>query len=161
SLGDQVEQLEAVVGEAREPVLGDRARRGRAAADRCSADREPAALGHQVVEAVELPRVPGLDERPDDRLVRLRLHRAAPFVASRWSDAARARGVREPSARVLHPSSVLTDAELVTMARAGEADALAALLERHRAGLYGAALAVLRDRDAAQDAVQETSLVAL
>src|SRR5262245_37263978 len=47
------------------------------------------------------------------------------------------------------------------MARAGEADALGALLERHRAELYVVALTVLRDREAALDAVQETSLVAL
>ena len=54
-----------------------------------------------------------------------------------------------------------TDAELVRMARAGDGDALGVLLQRHRAELYAAALAVLRDREAAMDAVQETALVAL
>jgi RNA polymerase sigma-70 factor (ECF subfamily) len=50
----------------------------------------------------------------------------------------------------MHPSPVT-----------GEPDAIAALLERQRASLYAVALAVLRDREAAQDAVQEASLVAL
>ena len=49
----------------------------------------------------------------------------------------------------MHPGQVhdrpITDAELVLLARAGEADALGALLERHRAPLYAAALAVLGD----------------
>jgi RNA polymerase sigma-70 factor (ECF subfamily) len=54
-----------------------------------------------------------------------------------------------------------TDAELVSSARRGGADAVGALLERHRGELYAAALALLRDREAAQDAVQETSVIAL
>jgi DNA-directed RNA polymerase specialized sigma24 family protein len=49
----------------------------------------------------------------------------------------------------------ITDAQLVLLARAGEADALGALLERHRAPLYAAALTVLGDRDGAMDAVQD------
>jgi RNA polymerase sigma-70 factor (ECF subfamily) len=55
----------------------------------------------------------------------------------------------------------ITDAELVLLARAGEADALGALPERHRAPLYAAALTVLGDRAGAMDAVQETFVVAL
>jgi RNA polymerase sigma factor (sigma-70 family) len=67
-----------------------------------------------------------------------------------------------PSRR--HTGRVLaeaTDAELVSASRAGEVAALGELLERHRASLYAAALARLRDRDEALDQVQETFLVAL
>jgi RNA polymerase sigma-70 factor (ECF subfamily) len=56
---------------------------------------------------------------------------------------------------------LVTDAELVLLARAGEVDALGVLLERHRLPLYAAALALLGDRDAAMDAMQETFVVAL
>ena len=43
----------------------------------------------------------------------------------------------------------------------GEVEALAELARRYRPSLYAAAMALLRDRDAAADAVQETFLVAL
>jgi RNA polymerase sigma-70 factor (ECF subfamily) len=59
------------------------------------------------------------------------------------------------------PDKVISDAELVVLARAGEAGAFGMLVERHRAALYAAALAVLGDRDAAMDAVQEAFMVAL
>lgn len=55
----------------------------------------------------------------------------------------------------------LPDADLVLLARRGELAALGSLLERHRAGLYALALSVLSDRAAAQDAVQDTFVVAL
>jgi RNA polymerase sigma factor (sigma-70 family) len=55
----------------------------------------------------------------------------------------------------------VSDAELVQLARRGEVAALGALLERHRAALYARALSVLGDRSAAQDAVQDTFVVAL
>jgi RNA polymerase sigma-70 factor (ECF subfamily) len=79
---------------------------------------------------------------------------------------ARGRGeVREPSGRLEHPESVgisgLSDAELATLACAGEVEALAALLERYRPSLYAAAIRLLRSRDSALDAVQETCVVAL
>jgi RNA polymerase sigma-70 factor (ECF subfamily) len=53
------------------------------------------------------------------------------------------------------------DAELGLAARNGDAQALAALLARHRPGLYAAALALLGNRDDAADAVQDTCVVAL
>ena len=59
------------------------------------------------------------------------------------------------------PDKVISDAELVVLAREGEAGAFGMLVERHRATLYAAALAVLGDRDAAMDAVQEAFMVAL
>jgi DNA-directed RNA polymerase specialized sigma24 family protein len=59
------------------------------------------------------------------------------------------------------PDKVISDAELVVLARAGEAGAFGMLVERHRAALYAAALAVLGDRDAAMDAVQEAFMVSL
>lgn len=59
------------------------------------------------------------------------------------------------------PDKVISDAELVVLAREGEAGAFGMLVERHRAALYAAALAVLGDRDAAMDAVQEAFMVAL
>ena len=43
----------------------------------------------------------------------------------------------------------------------GEVDALAGLLARYRPALYAAAIRMLRDRDAAQDAVQDACVVAL
>jgi RNA polymerase sigma-70 factor (ECF subfamily) len=54
-----------------------------------------------------------------------------------------------------------TDAELVTRARAGEVDALGVLLDRYRVPLYATAMALLGDREAALDAVQNAYLVAL
>jgi RNA polymerase sigma factor (sigma-70 family) len=66
---------------------------------------------------------------------------------------------------LLHPvevgSSRLSDAELVTLAIEGEPEALAVLLERYRPSLYAAAIRLLRNRDDALDAVQETCVVAL
>jgi DNA-directed RNA polymerase specialized sigma24 family protein len=59
------------------------------------------------------------------------------------------------------PDKVISDVELVVLAREGEAGAFGMLVERHRATLYAAALAVLGDRDAAMDAVQEAFVVAL
>src|SRR5262245_3162506 len=55
----------------------------------------------------------------------------------------------------------MDDAALATLARGGDAEALAGLLERYRPSLYAAAVRLLRDRDEAHDAVQETYLVAL
>jgi RNA polymerase sigma-70 factor (ECF subfamily) len=76
-----------------------------------------------------------------------------------------ARKVRELPAGVVHRKHVTTafvsDAELVHLARGGESEAMAVLLERHRAALYAAALAILPDRDGAMDAVQETCVIAL
>lgn len=47
------------------------------------------------------------------------------------------------------------------MARTGDAEATAGLLERHRASLYAAAIGLLHTREDALDAVQETFIVAL
>lgn len=54
-----------------------------------------------------------------------------------------------------------SDVELVHLAQAGDAAALGALLERHRPRLYASALAILGEREAAQDAAQDACLVAL
>ena len=51
--------------------------------------------------------------------------------------------------------------ELVLRGQAGEVAALGALLERHEPRLLSTALAMLRDHAAAQDAVQETFVIAL
>lgn len=65
----------------------------------------------------------------------------------------------------MHPVSVgnsqVSDAELATLAIAGEAEAFAVLLERYRPSLYAAAIRFLRNRDDALDAVQESCVVAL
>src|SRR5262252_3035427 len=80
-------------------------------------------------------------------------------------DAQAGREVREPSGGWGHPSvmgtSPVSDAELASLARGGEVEALAALLERYRPSLYAAAIGLLRNRDDALDAVQETCVVAL
>ncbi|HEY3723305.1 MAG TPA: RNA polymerase sigma factor [Acidimicrobiia bacterium] len=55
----------------------------------------------------------------------------------------------------------ISDPDLVALARAGEMQALAGLLERYRPSLYAAAIATLRNRDDALDAVQETCMTAL
>ncbi|HEY7200085.1 MAG TPA: sigma-70 family RNA polymerase sigma factor [Candidatus Dormibacteraeota bacterium] len=57
--------------------------------------------------------------------------------------------------------AAVSDAELSRLARSGDVAALAGLLERHRPSLYASAVAVLRDREEALDAVQETFVVAL
>ena len=54
-----------------------------------------------------------------------------------------------------------TDAALARRACAGEVEAIAGLLERYRPSLYGAAIGLLRNREDALDAVQETCVVAL
>ncbi|HZO79907.1 MAG TPA: RNA polymerase sigma factor [Solirubrobacteraceae bacterium] len=54
-----------------------------------------------------------------------------------------------------------TEAELVSLALAGNAEALAALLERCRPSLYAAAIGLLGNRDDALDALQDTYLTAL
>ena len=54
-----------------------------------------------------------------------------------------------------------SDADLATRALAGDAEALAALLERYRPSLYAAAIGLLRNREEAHDAVQEACVVAL
>ena len=54
-----------------------------------------------------------------------------------------------------------SDAALVARARGGEVEALSGLLERYRPSLYATAIGLLRSRDDALDAVQETCLIAL
>lgn len=54
-----------------------------------------------------------------------------------------------------------SDADLVRAACAGEAAALGALLERHRAGMLAVALSVLGHVPDVEDAVQDASLIAL
>lgn len=56
---------------------------------------------------------------------------------------------------------MLTDAELVRSAQAGDTASLGLLLERYRASLYGLALQILGYGPQAQEAVQDTFLVAL
>jgi RNA polymerase sigma-70 factor (ECF subfamily) len=81
------------------------------------------------------------------------------------SDAIGSARVRELSVDLVHRKEVTTplvsDAELVHLGQAGDIAAMAVLLDRHRATLYATALSVLRDRDGAMDAVQETFVVAL
>jgi RNA polymerase sigma-70 factor, ECF subfamily len=55
----------------------------------------------------------------------------------------------------------LSDAALATLAAAGEVEALAGLLERYRPSLYASAIRVLRNRDDALDALQDTFVIAL
>jgi len=55
----------------------------------------------------------------------------------------------------------ISDAELGTLARAGDVQALAGLLERCRPSLYAAAVGLLGNRADAADAVQDTFVVAL
>jgi RNA polymerase sigma-70 factor (ECF subfamily) len=55
----------------------------------------------------------------------------------------------------------VSDAALVARACGGEADALVGLLERYRPSLYAAAIAMLRNRQDALDAVQDTCLTAV
>src|SRR5262245_26385924 len=55
----------------------------------------------------------------------------------------------------------LGDAALVELARAGDVEAMAGLFERYRASLYASAMSMLRNREDALDAVQETCVIAL
>jgi RNA polymerase sigma-70 factor, ECF subfamily len=65
----------------------------------------------------------------------------------------------------VHPRDVTaddqSDAALVVLAQRGDLAALATLFQRHRARLYAVAIGVLRDRDEAADAVQDTFITAL
>jgi len=54
-----------------------------------------------------------------------------------------------------------SDAELVLRARAGDAASLGRLLERHRSRLFASAIRFLGYRPEAEDAVQETCLIAM
>ena len=54
-----------------------------------------------------------------------------------------------------------SDAVLATRACAGDLEARAGLFERYRPALYAAAIRLLRNREDALDAVQETSVIAL
>jgi RNA polymerase sigma-70 factor (ECF subfamily) len=56
---------------------------------------------------------------------------------------------------------ILSDAELVRAAQGGDAAGLGVLLERHRASLYALALGFTGHGPEAQDAVQDTFLIAL
>jgi RNA polymerase sigma-70 factor (ECF subfamily) len=73
--------------------------------------------------------------------------------------------VRELSDGCVHPSfmalEALTEAELGSLARSGDVQALATLLERCRPSLYGTAIGLLRNRADALDAVQDTFVTAL
>jgi DNA-directed RNA polymerase specialized sigma24 family protein len=60
----------------------------------------------------------------------------------------------------VRPEAV-TEAELGALARAGDADALAALLERCRPALYAMAIGLLGSRADALDALQDTYVTAL
>lgn len=55
----------------------------------------------------------------------------------------------------------VSDAALVIAAQHGQLTALATLFDRHRAGLYAAAIGLLRDPHEAADAVQDTFVTAL
>lgn len=63
-----------------------------------------------------------------------------------------------PSQKIPHAPS---DGELVAVARGGNAAALGLLLERHRPRLFATALRLLGYRPDAEDAVQDTCLIAM
>jgi len=54
-----------------------------------------------------------------------------------------------------------SDAELVRAAQAGEMPAVSVLLEKHRAGMFAAALSILGNVPDAEDVVQDAALIAL
>jgi RNA polymerase sigma-70 factor (ECF subfamily) len=62
---------------------------------------------------------------------------------------------------ILRSVDAVPDAELGSLARAGDVQALAALLERCRPSLYATAMGLLGNRADALDAVQDTCVVAL
>ncbi|HWC40423.1 MAG TPA: sigma-70 family RNA polymerase sigma factor [Actinomycetota bacterium] len=72
--------------------------------------------------------------------------------------------VRELPGRAMHHGgvepTVVPDAALASLAQAGDVEALAAPLERHRPSLYAAAVGLLDNRADALDAVQDTFVVA-
>jgi RNA polymerase sigma-70 factor (ECF subfamily) len=59
------------------------------------------------------------------------------------------------------PVGTLSDAALVRAAQAGDSAGLGVLLERHRARLHAIAVSIVGHGPAAEDAVQETFLIAL
>jgi DNA-directed RNA polymerase specialized sigma24 family protein len=58
-------------------------------------------------------------------------------------------------------TAAVPDVELGLLARAGDVQALAALLERYRPSLYATAIGLLANRADALDAMQDTCVVAL
>jgi RNA polymerase sigma factor (sigma-70 family) len=80
-------------------------------------------------------------------------------------DAGGSREVRELFAGVVHPLAMenhsLSDAELVALATDGQVEGLAALLDRYRPSLYAAAIGLLRNREDALDAVQDTFITTM
>lgn len=80
-------------------------------------------------------------------------------------DAGRAGEVREPFLTLVHPSGVRDtlkgDTGLAARACGGDVEALAEILERYRSSLYAAAIGILKNREEALDAVQETFVIAL
>src|SRR5689334_19014595 len=80
-------------------------------------------------------------------------------------DARRAGEVREPFLPLVHPSGVRgvlkSEIGLAASACGGDVESLAGILERYRSSLYAAAIGILKNREEALDAVQETSVIAL
>jgi len=80
-------------------------------------------------------------------------------------DARAGRKVHELQRHLVHPSCMyseeITAAELGLLARGGDVQALATLLEQCRPSLYGIAIRLLGNRADALDAIQDTSVVAL
>ena len=76
--------------------------------------------------------------------------------------------VAAPAHPAKHPTSVQTavstgwvdDADLVDRARTGDSSAFGELMDRHRLGVYRAALAVLRSHADAEDAAQDAFIAA-
>ena len=68
---------------------------------------------------------------------------------------------QEEDAHMSEPVGTLSDAALVRAAQAGDTAGLGALLERHRSRLHAIAVSVVGHGPAAEDAVQDTFLIAL
>ena len=85
----------------------------------------------------------------------------ADAAAHRRARALAGDALAEEDAHMSEPLGTLSDAALVRAAQAGDTAGLGALLERHRARLHAIAVGIVGHGPAAEDAVQETFLIAL
>ena len=89
------------------------------------------------------------------------LHAAQHAAAHRRARALAGDALAEEDAHMSALAPALDDTALVTAAQAGDMAGLGALLERHRARLHAIAVSILGHGPPAEDAVQDTFLIAL
>lgn len=107
---------------------------------------DPESIGEPLIEPPSAHRIPD--------------HRGASNLATHERDPVTARPVGTSGGVEQSVASGPPDAEAIRLAKAGDADAYRVLVERYQGRAFRLALRVLRDEDAARDAVQDAFLKA-